>query len=197
MKKGNWFQTYTGIKFYPFDFAEDDIDINDIAHALSNICRYNGHSKRFYSVAEHSLYVSDYCFDHFSTTSALYGLLHDASEAYICDLVRPLKYEHEFIFYRDLEAKLQKAIYAKFGLDDSFTELTHRVKFADDIMLITEAQILMYDVSEWDQGGLIKPIVGFQFNEDYITNAEAEFKRKFYALISLHKQVLGFTEKIL
>lgn len=58
-KKGDWMQTYGGMKFWPLDPDPDRIIIEDIAHALSNICRYGGHARKFYSVAEHSIHVSN------------------------------------------------------------------------------------------------------------------------------------------
>src|SRR5271156_4912831 len=80
-----WIQTFTGKKFYPFNPKPQDIDIRDIAHALSNICRFTGHTKRFYSVAEHSRNVAKLVPAHMK----LQALLHDASEAYLCDIARP------------------------------------------------------------------------------------------------------------
>ena len=75
---GSWLQTYTGKKFYPFDPREEEVDILDIAHALSQLCRFGGHTKEFYSVAEHCVLVSMCC----PSEVKLLGLLHDAAEAY-------------------------------------------------------------------------------------------------------------------
>jgi uncharacterized protein len=82
-----WCSTYSGRKFYPFNPDKGDIDPVDIAQALSMQCRFNGHVKRFYSVAEHSFYVSHIV----SPRAAFYGLMHDAPEAYIGDMIQPLK----------------------------------------------------------------------------------------------------------
>lgn len=116
-------------------FSVSDIHINDIAHALSMLCRFTGHVKRFYSVAQHSVIVSRIV----PQEHALAGLLHDASEAYINDLSRPLKllvpaygeFEH---------TRLWPTIAARFDLPDV---LPPCVKDADNIALVTERRDLM------------------------------------------------------
>lgn len=115
--------TYTGRTFHYLRFGPDDICIEDIAHALSNICRYTGHCKQFYSVAEHSLMCSDMGR---SWELQTWGLLHDASEAYIGDINSPLKRTLWTIpcgaAYNDLqplrmrEKSIQRAIVEKFDL---------------------------------------------------------------------------------
>lgn len=84
----HWIQTFLGKPFWPLSPRPEDIDIRDIAHALAMTCRFTGHSQKFYSVAEHSVRVSRIVPAQF----ALHGLLHDASEAYLCDLSRPIKH---------------------------------------------------------------------------------------------------------
>src|ERR1017187_10636100 len=74
--------TFSGIHFWPLLPNPADIRIEDIAHALSNQCRFAGHAREFYSVAEHSVRVSQLC----PPEDALWGLLHDASEAYLTDV---------------------------------------------------------------------------------------------------------------
>jgi hypothetical protein len=86
-RKGDWMQTYTGRQFWPIDPRADEIDIVDIAHALSQQCRFAGHCKSFYSVATHSWHTSNVC----NSENALWGLLHDAAEAYLVDLPTPIK----------------------------------------------------------------------------------------------------------
>ena len=61
-RRGDWMQTHSGLRFYPLDPRPEDIRIEDIAHALPMICRFNGHCSRFYSVAEHSLNVAAFAF---------------------------------------------------------------------------------------------------------------------------------------
>lgn len=106
----SWIQTYTGQKFDPAAPRAEDIDIVDIAHALSMLCRYGGHCKRFYSVAEHSVHASL----HVAPENALWALLHDASEAYLVDVPRPIK--PLLVGYRELEAGIMGAVCERFGL---------------------------------------------------------------------------------
>lgn len=141
-----WIQTYTGKKFFPMDPKVEDIDLEDIAHALSHTCRFTGHCKKgFYSVAQHSVFVSYIC----KREHALYGLLHDASEAYLVDLAKPIKKLPEFQIFRDLEAKVMEAVCNKFGLPLAEPK---DVKEADTIMLATEARDLMAPLHpDWKQ----------------------------------------------
>ena len=124
-RKGDWIQTFTGRQFWPLDPRADEIDIADIAHSLSMQCRYNGHCKRFYSVAEHSVQV---CWSA-SPANKLVALLHDAGEAYLCDLPRPVK--RSVTGYAEAEAEVEFYIAQKFGLPcplpDEIHELDHRI----------------------------------------------------------------------
>ena len=86
-RKGDWIQTFTGRAFYVLDPRPEDVDIEDIAHALSMQCRFAGHCREFYSVAQHSVTASWLV----PPEDALWGLLHDAAEAYVVDLPRPIK----------------------------------------------------------------------------------------------------------
>lgn len=140
----NWIQTFSGKKFSPMMPRIEDIDIKDAAHALSRICRFGGHVNcEIYSVAQHSVMVSELC----KPENALYGLLHDLSEAYIGDVVAPLKRSTEFDNYKKIEKHLQSMIYKKFGLSD---EEPKDVKKADLIALSTEAAQFMTPLhAEW------------------------------------------------
>lgn len=131
-----WIQTYSGKKFFPANPKTEDIHIEDIAHALSMMCRFTGHCREFYSVAQHSVLVSMQCTD----ANQLYGLLHDASEAYITDVARPVKRMKELEGYRMVEKNLQTVICKRFGLPEEEPE---EVKIADTRLLVTEARDLM------------------------------------------------------
>jgi len=136
-RRGEWIQTYSGTKFYPLDPRPEDVSIVDIAHALSNVCRYSGHCAHFYSVAQHSVLVSA----NVPPEDALAGLLHDASEAYIADVCRPLKRERAFAEYRHIEFRLQATIFKAFGIERM--TLPESVTLVDNLMLATEARDLM------------------------------------------------------
>lgn len=140
-----WIQTYSGKRFNPTNPVPSAIVIQDIAHALSMQCRFSGHIKQFYSVAQHCVLVSHLC----DPEDALWALLHDASEAYLIDIPRPLKYSGQFDAYKVFEENVQKAICLRFGLD--FQEPSS-VKRADTVMLATEARDLMSPLrSDWEQ----------------------------------------------
>ena len=111
LKVGSFF-TYSGTQFDALSPKAKDVHLVDIAHALSNICRFNGHTTEFYSVAQHSVYVMKCC----SYDNKLHALLHNASEAYLSDIISPLKKTEEFNFYREIEDNLMDTIYKKFGL---------------------------------------------------------------------------------
>lgn len=140
-RKGDWIQTYTGRKFWPLDPRPEDVDIHDIAHALSNMCRYTGHCSEFYSVAQHSVYVSENCDD------PLWGLLHDASEAYFADIARPVKMYIPDI--KTIENNLMLAVAQHFGLP--WPE-PRNVKLVDTRILLDEKTALMPGEFRWDCG---------------------------------------------
>ena len=125
-------RTYSGKVFRPLDPDPALINIRDIAHALSMEARWNGHTRVFYGVAEHSVRVSLIV----PAKDALYGLLHDASEAYLKDIPSP---SESFGFYREIEARLMAAVAVAFGLPAVIPASVHR---ADKIMLHTEARDL-------------------------------------------------------
>ena len=112
----NFIETYSGVRFNFSEPNPDDIRIVDIAHALSNLCRYNGHCCYFYSVAEHSILMTSAFAAKYpdNVTVARAMLLHDAAEAYLCDIPRPIKYT--LPDYRAAEAKLDAVIARKFEL---------------------------------------------------------------------------------
>lgn len=131
-----WIQTFSGQRFQPLNPMSSTINIIDIAHSLSQQCRFTGHTKEFYSVAQHCVLVSYLC----DYADRLHGLLHDASEYVICDFSSPLKKSGKFNYYIEVEKKIQDAIYDKFGLT---TQEPKSVKMADMILLATEARDLL------------------------------------------------------
>lgn len=133
-RRGDWLQMNSGIAFWPLDPRPEEILIEDIAHSLSLLCRFGGHCSRFYSVAEHSVHVSRLC----PPEHRLWGLLHDAPEAYVIDLPRPLK--RSLPEYCAIEDGVQRAVAARFDLP---LEIPEPVKSADEAMLVAEAWQLM------------------------------------------------------
>ena len=130
--------TYSGNKFYYYEeFLEQyPYDIKEIAHVLSNICRYNGHSLYFYSVALHSALCANICKHTGNFKAALALLLHDASEVYITDIPGPLK----GIFGNVFQAveNIQSHIYKRYGIDESDSKIIDVVKEIDMKMCYTE-----------------------------------------------------------
>lgn len=132
---GDWIQVFTGRAFYPTDPREDEIDIEDIAHALSRQCRYAGHiDQEHYSVAEHCVHISHALPDEY----ALSGLLHDAAEAYLVDVPRPIK--RSLGGYVEFEERLEKVIFKRFGLPFPIPD---KVKEYDNRILHDECRQLM------------------------------------------------------
>ena len=145
--RGDFMQTYTGKRFYPFDPRVEDIDITDIAHALAMTCRYGGHCKQFYSVAQHSVLVAEHAPAH----PALAALLHDAAEAYTGDLIRPIKKHPEMAAFGWVEQNIERAICAKFGLP--WPLMPPEVKRLDNRILIDEREQVMTPTDdEWSIG---------------------------------------------
>jgi uncharacterized protein len=151
---GHWMKTRSGRVFYPIDPRPEDIDIGDIAHALSFVCRFGGHVPRFYSVAEHSVRVALAIeASGASSLASFAGLLHDASEAYLGDVVWPLKRAEGMAGYRAIEKNLERVIALRFGLPSSPTpnnvqvvggdEIARIVKHFDLVLLSTEKRDLM------------------------------------------------------
>ena len=135
--------TYTGKIVYFSNPKAEDISIIDIAHSLSNICRFTGHTKKFYSVAQHSVLVSDA-----QTTLAekRAGLLHDATECYLNDLASPLKKYLRGCGYSDLENLFHEVINEKYDVNDG---MTPNIKKADLQALFTEKRDLCSGRFSW------------------------------------------------
>lgn len=127
-------RTYTGKFVDPFNLRPEDVCIEDIAHALSHQCRFAGHTKRFYSVAEHCYEVM-MCLP--SGPLRIYGLLHDASEAYLIDLPTPIK--DQLPEYKEAEHRAMLAVAEAFKLEPNFFQHPD-VKAADKELLEFEWQ---------------------------------------------------------
>lgn len=178
--KDFFLQTYSGHTFEPKIGKVSQVDVRDIAHALSNLCRYSGQCRGFYSVAEHSVLVSKIIRIMWpdDVESRWAGLLHDATEAYVGDLTTPLK----TILPKFIEVEDALAMDIAKVLKVKWTKQTHtRVKIADMIALSTEARKLFADVSHWDSIKLYDPrsdLLHLQFPLAPLS-AKAYFTREF------------------
>jgi uncharacterized protein len=148
IREGDWLETVSGRQFYPLDARVEDVDLADIAHALAHQCRFAGHCRQFYSVAEHSVRVAQLLqAKGFRREHCRWGLLHDASEAYLVDIPRPLKRLPVFAPYREVEERLMRVIAERFDLGWPEPDV---VKWADNVMLATEARDLMRQIHPWN-----------------------------------------------
>ncbi len=163
-----WIQTYLGKKFYLWDPQYESIFIEDIAHALSNVCRFAGHCKEFYSVAQHSvllsLAVEKYVIEHQEEVGikklnpremAFRARMHDASEAYVGDVTTSLK--QMLPKFQQIEGIIQNVIEARFNIKvDPQNQLINNM---DNAILLTEMQQLMSKPpEEWETISALKPL---------------------------------------
>lgn len=139
-----WLQTYTGRRFEFETPHWSDISIVDIAHALALTNRFGGHTRVPYSVAEHSCRVAMRCRDlaHGNLDAMRAGLLHDAAEAYVGDLVRPLKLRIDMGAFGWLERRIMRVIEVRFA-PAAEIDYQHLVVKADAELLATEARDLL------------------------------------------------------
>lgn len=175
-----YIQTYTGKRFYPFQPDKHAIALEDVAQGLSNTCRFGGQIKTFYSVAQHSCIVAHIMKKRdLPKKFQLYGLLHDASEAYLCDLPTPVKFG--LLAYKDLEHNVQNIILQHFGLDSMDPEVEKAVKHADLTALATEAKKFYGNVTDWKSIAEI-PAGEFTIDPMVPADAKAAFLSKFREL---------------
>jgi 5'-deoxynucleotidase YfbR-like HD superfamily hydrolase len=150
--------TNSGHRVDPFNMRASDVNIFDVAHSLSRICRYNGHGNQFYSVAQHSCILANNISsameargariigDHIHAELAFTALLHDAPEAYIGDMPAPLK--SRLPDYQALEEVVSEAVHEKFGLVEYYLDL---VKPLDQAICINEMNALYHGGAPADE----------------------------------------------
>lgn len=200
-------EVHTGRFVDPLNIRPEDIEIADIAHALAMQCRFSGHTKRHYSVAEHSVLVAQAvelkwfqqealgenwlvnpevgertCYGMTKKTLLRQALLHDATEAYCVDLPLPLKRAPELAAFKVVEERIWAAVAAKYDVP---VELHPWIKEADRRMCSTEKLALLSDyVSEWEWGEFMRlypPYTPAEFQPDLdyeITPRQA--RKRFY-----------------
>jgi hypothetical protein len=137
----SWIVTASGIKFPVADNTPAHIRLDDIAHALSRLCRFGGHVREFYSVAQHSVLVGELVRLRApgDRTAYAWALMHDAAEAYLGDVVSPLK--RYLPSYADLELHVLRSVAGAFGLPLTVPPV---VKACDAIALALEARDLCH-----------------------------------------------------
>lgn len=138
-RTGSPISTATGRQFWPLDPRPEHVAVRDIAGALSRLCRFGGHCRSFYSVAQHSVHVAELVAEQVPE-AALWALLHDAAEAYLLDLPRPIKYASGMEPYREAEARVKAAIASAFCLSATMPAV---VRWADQTIFATEVRDLM------------------------------------------------------
>jgi uncharacterized protein len=179
-KRRSFLRTFTGRNVFPLELRVTDIHIEDIAQALSNLCRYNGHPIKFYSVAQHSVLVSQYLMNRYGQRHiGLSGLLHDAPEAYIGDMPTPLK--RLLPGFVEAEDRIQTVVQEYFNL--LYPLDCPEIKDADMKLLATEARDLMGNPKDWSSLKGLEPL-----QEQIICwppeTARTAFLKQYYALIS-------------
>ena len=152
MRYGDWMQTASGDRYWPLDPKDSEVNLFDVAIALSNICRFNGHVKKFYSVAQHSCLVHD-VLHLFETRVQLLGLLHDVGEGYAGDVISPIKRTISNVF-GPIEQRNRDSVFRRLGLQPC--EDPPEVKDADLRLLMTEKRDVL-NASPYDWGINAKP----------------------------------------
>ena len=179
----SWIQTFTGRKFFPLAPRPDDICIQDIAHALSMKCRFGGHCQTFYTVAEHSVRVSRRL-ESGGSQLALWGLMHDAGEAYLPDVGAPIKntvhlhLDGQVLPFGDAEDRILEAVAAALN----FPPIDYAaVRTADLELLVTEARDLLSTPPEpWNLG--VSPLPDRILPAPTPAAAEALFLSRYHEL---------------
>lgn len=169
-RMGDWLQTYTGKAFFPMDPKPEDIDIIDIAHGLSNLCRYSGQTRHFYSVAQHSVLLAQCAPEELK----LHALLHDAAEAYLVDIPRPIK--PHLPKYREIENRVGHVIAELFKLGG---KTPAEIKVLDDRIVADEmAQLFGKPGKAFVVPNMPEPL-GVKIDPWSPGKAKAEFLREF------------------
>jgi len=171
--------TFKGERFTPLAPDINQIHIEDIAHSLSLMCRANGHIDYFFSVAQHSINCAveakarGYC-----AKIQLICLIHDASEAYISDITRPVKfYLNE---YKEIEKRLQDVIYKKFLGDSLQEEEFELMNQIDNDMLVYEFKTLMPGKEVYNQTPELKSTPSLEYKNQI--EVETEFLKLYYGI---------------
>lgn len=178
MRNPDEIRTFYGINMDPFHPEENQIDIRDIAHSLSLLCRANGHISHFYSVGQHCLNCEiEAAARGYDARTRLFCLLHDATECYMSDVTRPVK--RRFPLYYQAETKLAATIYDALVGYIPTEEQVDRVSEVDDCLLYHEflelCGVKMFDIAPERKGSLV-------FNDEPPLKIKERFIKTFEAL---------------
>jgi len=174
------FTTFTGVEFSPLEPDMSQIHIEDIAHSLSLMCRANGHIDYFFSIAQHSINCANEAKARgYPARVQLACLIHDACEAYIADITRPVK--QYLPDYRDLESRLQDVIYNRFLGDVLSEDEFEAVDQIDNDMLACEFATFKKRVIIYDQLPTLSSSPSFDYRNQ--TEVETEFLKVYYGIM--------------
>jgi hypothetical protein len=173
-ERGPWLASASGKIIDLLNPDPSQFTIEDIATGLSNIARFNGQTNMWYSVAEHSIHVAELL----PNGMKILGLLHDASEAYICDVPSPLKWLLGDA-YRDVESRLQGAIGEALGLGRALVDLPRVVKQADAVLLYSEKELLQPEGIQWPYADPVLRYPGLARRYTYPEPARVAFMKMY------------------
>ncbi|MCJ7854751.1 phosphohydrolase [Lachnospiraceae bacterium NSJ-143] len=173
----DYITTYTKKHINPLSPQPEDIDIRDIAHALSMMVRANGHFPEFYSVCQHSIHCCEEALcRNMDKNTALLCLLHDASEAYIADIIRPVK--RHIPQYIDIEKGIQNAVFLKYAKKVPESAEYSAVKEIDDALLY-------YEFLHFAGEKISETVPAIKSSPDFSFIPPAEAEKKFLSLFTI------------
>jgi 5'-nucleotidase len=176
---GPYLQTVSGRFVNPFDPDPDQLDIADIARALANVCRFGGHCRSFYSVAQHSVIVSELVEERGGDVEDVFAaLMHDATEAYLGDMPHPIKHRSPLgEAFKAAEDHLEEVIRARFAIKPDVPE----IKRADRALLATERRAFSAENWHWPELDGVAPL-DLELTAWAPDEAERAFRRRYAEL---------------
>jgi len=179
MEAGPYLQTVSGRRVNPFDPDPEQLDIEDIARALANLCRFGGHSRAFYSVAQHSVIVSELVEQRGGDAEDVFAaLMHDAAEAYLGDMPHPIKHRSPLgTAFKAAEGHLEAVIHERFGIKPDVPE----IKRADRALLATERRVFSGESWHWPELDGVEPL-DLELSAWSPEEAARRFRERFAAL---------------
>lgn len=196
-RERGWMQTVTGLRFYPLEPRAEDVDVRDIAHGLAMCCRYAGHTKRFYSVAEHCVHVSREAERVLRDSShgprkhdeltiirwSMLALLHDSAEAYLGDMIRPLKHQPEMAEFRRAEAAIEAVVQQALVPFATSPEAHELIKSIDDRIIVDEITVLKVDPGMYEDVAPLGGALGVRMECWSPEQARTQFLQRYDGLL--------------